>query len=177
MPTPNRDEARERALELFFQDNIGATTPEDYELKESGYWAVAVSELMRGESVEQLAYVEQLAHDVGRRIVTEAEHDKLIDLELKMSKVKEDKAKLKMAKLELESMRAQLDQVRPERPPEATRIIVAQIKQIKEKRKVERTRQVKSYEARRGERLPPSERIPAFPPSEKMPAMERLPSF
>lgn len=54
MVTPTSDEIRQYALGLFFNENPSATTPEDYELKESGYWETARNDLMRGESSEDL---------------------------------------------------------------------------------------------------------------------------
>lgn len=49
MPTPTGDEIREKALELFMQNHLGcANTPEDYELKEGGYWEKAKNILMKG---------------------------------------------------------------------------------------------------------------------------------
>lgn len=50
MPTPTGDEIREKALELFMQNHLGcANTPEDYELKEGGYWEEAKLLLMKGK--------------------------------------------------------------------------------------------------------------------------------
>lgn len=109
MTTPTRDEIREEALSLFFQDNPSATTPEDAELKESGYWTTARDSLMRGENAEYLAYLEQQAHDVGLRLVTEADHSKLIDLERKVDAVKTKTKKLKVLEAELASIKKDLD--------------------------------------------------------------------
>jgi len=50
LPTPTGDEIREKALELFMQNHLGcANTPEDYELKEGGYWEEAKLLLMKGK--------------------------------------------------------------------------------------------------------------------------------
>ena len=54
MALPTVDEIRERARELFYarlppEECASATTPEDYELKESGLWAEAQRELMARE--------------------------------------------------------------------------------------------------------------------------------
>lgn len=108
MVTPTKDEIRERALKLFFRENPTGLTPEDEELKESGYWARAQQELMRSEDVEALAYVEQLANDVGRRLVTEADHDKLIDIELRTARIKKKSKKLAALKNDLERLRREL---------------------------------------------------------------------
>lgn len=107
--TPTKDEIRARALELFFQDNPTNITPEDQELKESEYWSSAQNELMRSEDVETLSYVEQMAHDLGLRLVSEADHDKLIDIELRVSKIKEREKKLAALKRQLEDLKSEFD--------------------------------------------------------------------
>ena len=110
MVTPTKDEIRARALELFFLANPQTTiTPEDYELKESGFWQEAQTELMQGISAETLSYVEQMAHDLGLRVVSEADHDKLIDIELRVSRIKEKEKKLKALKEELEKLKKEFD--------------------------------------------------------------------
>jgi hypothetical protein len=109
MVTPTTEEIREEAMRLFYQSNPSAPTPEDEELKEGGYWGLAQQNLMRGESAEALAYLEQLANDVGRRIVTEEEHNKLLDLERKLDLVKEREKKLEVVKSHLEALKSDLD--------------------------------------------------------------------
>jgi len=109
MVTPTKDQIVQRATELFFMDNPSATTPEVYELKEGGYFLTAQQELMRGESAEALSYLEEQAHDLGRRVVTEEEHTKLIDLALRLEKLKEREKRLKSGELDLEARKNILD--------------------------------------------------------------------
>jgi hypothetical protein len=93
MVTPSSEQILERATELFFRSNPQATTtPEESELHEGGYWNLARDELMRGESVEALSHLEEEAAQIGRRVVTEEEHDKLLDLAFRLEKLKEARA-------------------------------------------------------------------------------------
>lgn len=167
MVTPTREEIREEALRLFFQSNPSATTPEDDELREDGYWGLAHQNLMRGESAEAVAYLEQLANDVGRRVVTEAEHNKLLDLERKLDLVKEREKKLEVIKAHLETLKGQLDS-KPQ--PQVIERIVQIIKEkpAKKEREVEerRIRKVQPFKVRR-----------VLPESPSMPEMPEFPEF
>jgi hypothetical protein len=109
MVTPTADNIREEALRLFFTDNPSATTPEDYELKESGYWQTARDSLMRGESAEALGYLEQMANELGRRVVTEDEHSKLVDIELRLEKLREKEKRVKEAEKDIEARKRLLN--------------------------------------------------------------------
>lgn len=103
MATPTKDQIVEYATELFYRDNPDATTPEVYELKESGYYGVAQQELMRGESAEELSYLEKQAGAIGRRVVTEEEQEKLVDLAVGLEKLKEAEKQLKERKARREA--------------------------------------------------------------------------
>lgn len=109
MPTPTRDEIRERAIYLFQSSTESFITPEDDELKESGFWEQAKIDLMQAEGTESLEYLEQMAHDIGLRLVSEADHDKLIDLERRLSQVKEREQQTRILKAGLESIKTDLD--------------------------------------------------------------------
>ncbi|MCJ7424774.1 hypothetical protein MUP01_10980 [Candidatus Bathyarchaeota archaeon] len=163
MPTPTGEEIREEALRLFYQSNPSATTPEDDELKEDGYWNLAQQNLMRGEeTTETLAYLEQLANDVGRRVVTEAEHNKLLDLERKLDLVKEREKKVAVIKAHLEALKTQLDE-KPQ-PQVIERIIqIIKEKPAKKEREGEerRIRKVQPFKVRKA--LPELPSIPEFP--------------
>ena len=74
MATPTKEQIRERATGLFNKSNnhLPSITPEDSELKESGYWFEARDDLMRDNAKhQQLAYLEEMAHEIGYRIVKE----------------------------------------------------------------------------------------------------------
>jgi|GEM_PF-1944735 hypothetical protein len=50
--TPNKEQIREKALQLWYAEQYkhgitDPTNPEDFELKENGFWSQAISELMR----------------------------------------------------------------------------------------------------------------------------------
>jgi hypothetical protein len=98
MATPTKDEIRDFAQELYFIDNPELTTPEDKELKESGYWETAQRELMRSgheeHHPEAIAFLEQQAAELGRRVVTDEEHGKLVDLERRLEQLKAKEKKL-----------------------------------------------------------------------------------
>lgn len=74
LATPTKEQIRERAIELFNNSNrhLPSITPEDNELKESGYWFEARDDLMRDDAKhETLSYLEQMASEIGYRIVPE----------------------------------------------------------------------------------------------------------
>jgi len=168
MVTPTREEIREEALRLFYQTNPSATTPEDDELKEDGYWGLAQQNLMRGEeTTETLAYLEQLANDVGRRVVTEAEHNKLLDLERKLDLVKEREKKLEVIKLHLETLKTQLD----EKPQPQ---VIERIVQIIKEKPAKKEREV---EERRIRKVQPLKFRKALPELPAMPEMPEFPEF
>ena len=69
MKLPTREEIRRKALELYFSENpYATTTPEDYELKEGGYWERARRILMRGEVPPEEEEEKELerAYEIGR---------------------------------------------------------------------------------------------------------------
>ena len=142
MTTPTTDEIREEAKSLFFYDNPTATTPEDDELKESGYWKQARDALMRSESAEYLSYLEQQAHDIGYRLVTEADHNKLIDLESKLDRIKTKAAKLKVLESQLDALKADLDR------EGKTKVVTVEkiVKEIKWRNRENRRSQVQAYQ-------------------------------
>jgi hypothetical protein len=118
MTTPTTDRIRDFAQELYFIDNPEMTTPEDKELKESGYWETAQRELMRSGHAEHqpeaLAFLEQQAAELGRRVVTDEEHGKLVDLERKLDQLKRKEKKLSetekaLSLREIRSRSAQLE--------------------------------------------------------------------
>jgi len=60
MTTPTADEIREKAIELFMQDCPCCTnTPEDYELKEGGFWEEAKILLMKSVPPELEEHLEE----------------------------------------------------------------------------------------------------------------------
>jgi hypothetical protein len=118
MVTPTREEILTRAESLFYVDNPGMPTPEEDELKESGYWETAQRELMRSgheeHHPEAIAFLEQQAAELGRRVVTDEEHGKLVDLERKLEQLKRKEKKLSetekaLSLREIRSRSAQLE--------------------------------------------------------------------
>jgi hypothetical protein len=108
------EEIREEATRLYFQDpQPTTTTPTDDELKEAGYWRLARDKLMREPGKEAYPgmgedYLEELAHDVGLRLVSEADHDKLIDLEVRGSRIRNREKRVQQMTRDLEILRADL---------------------------------------------------------------------
>lgn len=70
---------RREALKLFIVDNPDRNNPEDYELRESGYWNLSRDSLMRSEDSEYKIHIEKEARDLGllkhRKELFETEYD------------------------------------------------------------------------------------------------------
>ncbi len=79
MTTPKSDMIRREALKLFIVDNPDRNNPEDYELRESGYWNLSRDSLMRSEDSEYKIHIEKEARDLGllkhRKELFETEYD------------------------------------------------------------------------------------------------------
>lgn len=76
MTTPNRNEIRTRANQMFNEHNqhLPTITPTDNELRENGLWFEARNDLMRdSEKHEALGYLEQQALELGYRVIPESE--------------------------------------------------------------------------------------------------------
>jgi hypothetical protein len=104
MATPNSEEILEKARELFFIDNgHSSITPEDYELKESGYYTQARNVLMTGEDTQLLAQAEEFANGLNLVLVSKKDKEKLEDLEDKKKELTKKEQKI-MSVLEVQEM-------------------------------------------------------------------------
>lgn len=85
MVTPTTEEIRTKAITLFMRDEYTAapediTTPEDYELKEGGYWLQAQHELMRGLPTfkREKMFLENRRAPVSPKDTPQQQHVKLV---------------------------------------------------------------------------------------------------
>ena len=89
------------------------TSPEDNELKEEGFWSTAQSNLMHSEGkrafdyeqMSQLETVETLAHDIGKRLVSEADYDRLIEIETRITRSRKPEEQLRIMQTDLLKLR------------------------------------------------------------------------
>lgn len=64
---------------------------------------------MRSPGTESLEYIEQMAHEIGYRLVTEKDHDKLLDLERRVTQIKDKEQQIKVLQSGLENIKRDLD--------------------------------------------------------------------
>ncbi len=147
MVTPTKDQIEERAKELFFRENPSAPTPEEEELKESSFWESARDDLMRGVDSEALSYVEQMAGELGRRVVTEEEHDRLIDLELRLEKLRAKEKKIAVSQEDLEARRKELSEIQTKASTLGETVVHREVKEAP-LHKAERKRPLKPQDCR-----------------------------
>lgn len=88
MATPTKTEILEKAEELFHRDNQQFITPEEQELKESGYYTEAQHQLMQGENAEAISFIEQQANELGFRLIPEKQHSDILYYQLKLEKLR-----------------------------------------------------------------------------------------
>ena len=85
MVTPTIEAIRAKAVMLYMKNEYSAapedvTTPEDYELKEGGFWLQAQTELMRGPSTHEREkmFLENRRAPVSPKDTPEQRHVKLV---------------------------------------------------------------------------------------------------
>lgn len=120
---PSDEEIEKRAIELFQEERakrgLPATTPTREELKEWSYWERAKRELMserQGAMSEQLRYLEEMASEIGYRIVPEKFAKKAYEAEALANKLKEQKELVKKLRERLEELEKKMAEKERPRP-------------------------------------------------------------
>ncbi len=101
---PTRGEIRDKAVEIFMEEAIKkglpAVTPEEEELREGSFWERARDQLMRERTAAldaERSYLEQMASELGLKIVPAQVAERVEELKDTMEKLREEQRRRREA--------------------------------------------------------------------------------